>query len=500
MKIAIIGAGVAGLAAAIRLQKAGNQVFVYEKAGKAGGKLSEASIAGCRFDLGPSLFTLPELVEDLFKIAEEPITNYFSYKQLEVLTNYFYEDGTNIQAYAKPQKFAAEIANKTTDKAETILKFLEQSKQKYELTADIFLKQSLHKVSNFLNLKTLHSILNMGKLDAFRTMAAANQATFADQRVQQLFNRYATYNGSNPYQTPATLNIIPHLEYNIGAYIPAGGMYDITKALFKLAQKLGVVFQFDSQVEKIELIENQATQFNFFGKKHQIKGIKIGDKVENFDMVVSNADVVNTYRRLLPDLPAPEKTLNQPKSSSALIFYWAVNQTFAALDLHNIFFSANYQQEFEHLFVHKDIAQDPTIYINITSKYVQTDAPVGMENWFVMINVPNNSGQDWDLLIAEARKNIIAKLNRMLKTDLTSKIVGEMQLDPRTIESRTSSSQGALYGNSSNNRYAAFLRHANQSAEVKNLYFCGGSVHPGGGIPLSLLSGKIVADLIIGRK
>ncbi len=496
MKIAIIGAGVAGLSAAIRLQKAGHEVVVYEAAAKAGGKLSEATLAGCRFDLGPSLFTLPELVEELFALAQEPIEQYFAYQPLPVLTHYFYEDGTLLHAYAQPEKFAQEIANKTNEKAETILRFLEKSKEKYDLTANIFLKQSLHKLTNFLNFKTLYALLNVGKLDAFRTMAAANATEFADSRVQQLFNRYATYNGSNPYETPATLNIIPHLECNIGAFIPKGGMYAITKALFNLATKLGVVFHFNQKVEQIVTSPRKTIGFNFGKNYQQIEGIKIGEKVEKFDAVVSNADVVNTYRRLLPHLPAPDKLLNQPKSSSALIFYWAVNQEFANLDLHNIFFSANYEKEFEAIFKHRTLYEDPTVYINITSKYVATDAPKGMENWFVMINVPNNSGQDWDKLIGEAKQNIIKKLNRLLKTDLASKIVGEMQLDPRTIESRTSSSQGALYGNSSNNRYAAFLRHANFSKTIKNLYFCGGSVHPGGGIPLSLLSGKIVADLV----
>jgi phytoene desaturase len=490
MKIAIIGAGVAGLATAIRLQKQGNQVTVFEAAPQAGGKLSEAYLAGCRFDLGPSLFTLPELMEEIFEIAGEPIANYFSYQQLDIITKYFYEDGTIINAYADSEKFAQEIANKTTDKAETVIKFLKNSQEKYNLTNDIFIRQSLHKFSNFLNFKTLHSLLNVGKLDVFRTMAQANAATFVDTRTQQLFNRYATYNGSNPYETPATLNIIPHLEYNIGAYFPTNGIYDITKSLYNLAIKLGVIFHFNSKIQKIVLDD----------KNKRAIGLEIANQIEKFDSVVSNVDVVNTYRTLLPNAKQPEKILNQPKSSSALIFYWAMNQEFKELDLHNIFFSANYQKEFEHLFEHKNIYQDPTVYVCIGSKKVPTDAPEGMESWFVMINVPNNSGQDWESLIKEARNSVISKLSRILKIDIASKIAAEMQLNPVTIESRTSSSQGALYGNSSNNKYAAFLRHANFSSEIKGLYFCGGSVHPGGGIPLCLSSAKIVADLVAETK
>jgi phytoene dehydrogenase-like protein len=207
-------------------------------------------------------------------------------------------------------------------------------------------------------------------------------------------------------------------------------------------------------------------------------------------------DIYPTYKKLLPKVKHPEKILVQEKSSSALIFYWGINKQFAELDLHNILFTENYQAEFEYIFNKKTIYADPTIYINITSKYKPDDASAGCENWFLMINTPNNQGQNWDELIAEARKNIVSKLNRLLKTDIEKYIVTENILDPRSIESKTSSHLGALYGNASNNRYAAFLRHKNFSSNIKGLYFCGGSVHPGGGIPLCLNSAKIAAGLI----
>jgi phytoene dehydrogenase-like protein len=198
----------------------------------------------------------------------------------------------------------------------------------------------------------------------------------------------------------------------------------------------------------------------------------------------------------LPTLKAPEKTLNQPRSSSALIFYWGINRTFPDLHLHNIFFSQDYKQEFEHIFRHKTVSADPTVYVNITSKFTKTDAPENAENWFVMVNVPHNQGQDWDQLIAETRQNVLQKLSKHLETDLQNHIACEQTWDPRGIELETGSVGGALYGSSSNNAMAAFLRHPNFKRQVKGLYFCGGSVHPGGGIPLCLLSAKIVSNLI----
>jgi diapolycopene oxygenase len=211
--------------------------------------------------------------------------------------------------------------------------------------------------------------------------------------------------------------------------------------------------------------------------------------------VVSNMDVTPTYRRLLRGQKAPEKILRQERSSSALIFYWGIKRSFPQLGLHNIFFSNNYKKEFQDIFNGVVPAADPTVYVNITSKDVPADAPAGCENWFVMVNVPEHKGQDWQKLIPAYREVIKRKLEPLLGADLTSVIENESTLTPLDIEFKTSSLGGSLYGTSSNNRYAAFLRHANESSRIKDLYFCGGSVHPGGGIPLCLLSAKIVSEI-----
>jgi phytoene desaturase len=490
---AVIGAGIAGIAAAIRLAHKGYQVQVFEANAYPGGKLSEFELDGYRFDAGPSLFTLPDQVEELYRLCDRNPADYFQYIKLPVICEYFYEDGTRLTAHADPAAFAEEIARKTTEKKETVLSFLRDSHEKYDLTANLFLHRSLHKASTWLNPDAFRGYLNIRKLDVFRSMNEANQSRFRDSKVVQLFNRYATYNGSNPYQSPATLNIIPHLEYNIGAFFPKEGMYGITKSLAALAESLGVQFYYNAPVREI------------LGNGKRVAGIKLApdaaakpglDAELPFEIVFSNMDVVNTYRRLLPRHRQPDFLLNQPKSSSALIFYWGIRKQFPQLDLHNIFFSGDYRKEFDHLFNQKTLTDDPTVYINITSKYKSDDAPASCENWFVMINAPNNSGQEWDLMINKARQDIIAKLSRLLGTDISLLISCEAILDPRTIESRTSSSQGALYGNASNNRYAAFLRHSNKSSRLKGLYFVGGSVHPGGGIPLSLLSAKIATGMM----
>ena len=166
------------------------------------------------------------------------------------------------------------------------------------------------------------------------------------------------------------------------------------------------------------------------------------------------------------------------------------------MDLHNIFFSKDYKEEFKAIFEEQTVSDDPTVYVNITSKDIAADAPTGCENWFVMINTPADKGQDWDAITHSIRERFIKKINLILGVNLEDYIVEEDFLTPPLIQQKTKSHQGALYGSSSNDRMAAFLRHPNFSQQIKNLYFCGGSVHPGGGIPLCLLSAKIVSDQI----
>ena len=483
-KATVIGAGLAGIASAIRLACKGFTVEVFESNGYAGGKLSEFEQGAYRFDAGPSLFTMPQYVDELFTLAGKKASDYFEYQKLDEICNYFWDDGIRLTAFADVKKFGEEVEKNTKATAEELRAYLDKSATIYDITHQVFLEKSLHLLSTYTNTNTAKSFLRFGQIDAFRTMAKANQSFFSDKKMSQYANRFATYNGSNPYQAPATLNIIPHLEQNLGAYFPKGGMYSITRSLVKLAEDLGVKFHYNHRVDEIVVTGGK------------VKGINAGQQFYKSDLVLSNMDVYFTYKHLLKDQKQPQKILKQERSSSALIFYWGVKKQFKELGLHNIFFSKDYQAEFNAMFKAQNIHSDPTVYINISSKMQPNDAPAGCENWFTMINVPNNTGQDWDTLIADARKNIINKLNKNLNIDFEKLIENESILDPRTIESRTSSFRGSLYGTSSNNQFAAFLRHANFSKSIKNLYFVGGSVHPGGGIPLALLSAKIVGDMI----
>ena len=483
-KCAVIGAGISGIAASIRMRNKGYDVTVFEANPFPGGKLSTETNKGYRFDMGPSVFTMPHYVDELFLLSGKEPRNHFNYIHLDTVYRYFYEDGTMLDAYHGKEKFATQLAELTSDKKEDIINYLNRTETIYKLTEEVFLQNSLHRLRNFFTWPVFRGFLNFGKIGAFDTMHGANKKSFRDQRLVQVFNRYATYNGSSPYLSPATLNVIAHVEIVKGAYYPVGGMFSITDSLVNLAQDIGVKFRFSTPVREIVINNRRAT------------GVRTDQGIENFDVVISNMDIYNSYRKLMPEVSKPKRSLNQPKSSSGIIFYWGIKKEFSQLGLHNIFFAKNYEEEFDSIFSKKTIYHDPTIYVNITSKHTPTDAPPGCENWFSFINVPNNSGQDWDKLVAEARGHMIRKVNRILNTDIEPHIESELVFDPRVIENRTSSAFGAIYGNSSNNKFAAFLRHANFSKEIKGLYFCGGSVHPGPSIPLCLLSAKITTGLI----
>ncbi len=487
-KIIIIGSGIAGLAVATRLVVQGFSVEVYEKNATPGGKLGLLQKDGYRFDTGPSLFTQPHHIEEMFELAKEEISSYFSYKALPVTCQYFFSNGKKITAYSDAKLLGKELKNVLQEKENKLANYLYNSGKIYRKIASVFLNNSLHKKATWFHPRIIKAISALRPAFLLRTLNAYNSKTFKSQEAIQLFNRYATYNGSNPYKAPAMLSVIPHLEFNEGIWYPKGGMISIASGLYNLAIKKGVQFHFNKSVDRIIYTE---------GKIH---GIVINDQNIFADAVVSNADIYFTYKNLLQHFPKAKRLLKQERSSSALIFYWGISKKFDQLQLHNIFFSKDYKKEFQYIFDKKELQPDPTVYVNITSKEEENHAPVDCENWFVMINVAANIGQDWSIIKEKARQLIINKINENLGVEIDSLIVTEELLDPVGIEENTSSFMGSLYGTSSNSRLSAFFRHPNYSSDIKNLYFCGGSVHPGGGIPLCMQSAKITADLISKNK
>ena len=479
----VVGSGIAGLASALGLSAKGYKVQVFEANSYLGGKLTHLTLGSYRFDAGPSLFTMPHFVEELFLLFNKNPHDYFTYYTCDTACHYFFDDGTFLPFYVNLEKTIESVENNLKINGDPLKKHFKKSKFIYEKTNKVFLENSLHKTKTYLNKEIISSILALPSLSIFKTMNQANEEALNHPKLVQIFNRYATYNGSNPYQAPGILNIIPHLEHGFGSFFPTKGMHSITTSLLRLAEEMGVEFHTNARVDEI-VVENK-----------KIVGIKSKGQLFESDIVFCNSDIKPAYKNLLRTSKKPKKTLAQEPSSSAMIFYWGIKKQFAQLDLHNIFFSKDYKQEFDAIFSKSSVCEDPTVYIHVSSKLVKEDAPLNGENWFVMVNVPYNSGQDWESMRMKIRKDVLAKISKQLGENIEELIEEEDYLDPIRIENRTSSFGGALYGASSNDRMAAFFRHPNFS-KIDGLYFVGGSVHPGGGIPLCLLSAKIATGLV----
>jgi phytoene desaturase len=480
MKCAIIGSGIAGIASAIRLRLLGHEVDVFEANAVPGGKIREHREHGFRFDMGPSVFTMPELVNELFELAGKKRSEYFQYEKLDPSFRFFFDDGTQLDWASGMQGLTQEIISKTKEGREDIQKYFDDAALKHSITKEVFMENSLHIAANYFSKPFLLGMTKLHKVGAFTSMNKKNSSLFSDNRIIQLFNHFALYVGSNPLVAPSTLNIITHIISQSGTYLPSQGMFSVVRALVKLAEELGVKFRFQSRVDEIEISDQQ------------VVGIKVNGEQLAFDRVVSNMDIYFTYHKLLPNQKKPSVILSQPKSSSIIGFLWGMNGTHPNLEVHNMLFAKERDDEYKDLFDRGTIGSDPSTYICISSKRNKEDAPAGKENWFVHTTAPNMNGQDWDRLVEQTRQNIIRKIERMLGKPIQNQIECEKIISPPTIENDYSSAFGAIYGNSSNGKLAAFLRHPNFSRSIKGLYFVGGTVHPGAGVPMCLNSAKIL--------
>jgi len=355
-KAIIIGSGIGGLSSAIRMSVKGYAVDVYEANKSYGGKMRQTKKKGFRFDMGPSLLTMPEKIDELFLLANKNPRDYFQYKKLDEGCRYFYDDKTIIRGYTDLDKFASELHDKAGVAKNITKNHIKKNTFIFDSTSFLFLEKSLHKLKTYLSFKVFIAFLKLPFLQLFQSMHSANSSRFKSEKAIQIFNRFATYNGSNPYKAPAILNSISALEFNKGAFYPNLGMFTIAKALYSLATDLGVKFYFNTIVEKISVNDGVA------------EGVFVLNNLHKADVIICNQDIYFVYKKLLPKKFTIKRVLKQERSSSALIFYWGIKKEFSSLQLHNILFSNNYEEEFKMLSENKEVYKDPTIYINITSK------------------------------------------------------------------------------------------------------------------------------------
>jgi phytoene desaturase len=484
--VIIIGAGLGGLSAACRLAKSGFSVTIFEKNETIGGKINYVEAEGYKFDTGASLLTMRHVLDELFVFCGKRIEDYLEIVRCEPICRYFWSDGTRLDASDDLRKTEKEIEKIEPDDAANFRRYLADSRRKYEIAAKTFLAHGLNDLPQLLRPKYLKDLLAISTL---KTLDAHNRGYFSSPKVRQLFNRFATYNGSSPYQTPATFALIPHVEFGLGAWYARGGMYEIPKALERLARELGVKIYTESAVEQI-VIEN--------GKAI---GVSTGGEITAADFVIANSDAVETYRNLIDKnerkIFTDEKLKKREPSCSGFVLLLGAKKKYPRLAHHNIFFSDDYKAEFDAIFREKRPAANPTIYVCATSRTDETQAPEGHENLFVLINAPYTSDKtNWEKEKRNYRDSIIKKLENFGLSGLNNSIDFERIITPEDFERKYNANKGSIYGVSSNGIFSAFLRVPNKARDIENLYFAGGATHPGGGIPLVLLSGKMAAEMI----
>ncbi len=501
--VIVIGGGVGGLSAAIRLATAGVRVTLLEKNATVGGKLNLWQVPHprrpgerpFRFDTGPSLLTLPFVFEQLFAAAGEVLADHLDLVRLDPIARFVWPDGATFELKADAAGTAAEVARFAPADAAGWRDFYAVGRGIWDRTADLFLYHSPEQVlagDGFDPRRGLAMLTVPFRIGMFSRFSKRVDKHVKHPRLRELLYQYATYSGASPFRAPATLAVIPHAEQHFGGWYPRGGMYRIAEALASLAAKLGVEVHTDCPVKRV-IVENGTAA-----------GVLLDDGTERrADAVIANSDVVHTYRRMIP--PADRRRYPDAKldklepGGSGVVLLLGVEGTYPQLAHHTKFMPADYTSDLTAMFETHTTPADPCIYVAATTRTDPTQAPDGCENLFVLASAPALDGKtDWATAGPAYRDQLVDTLERRWGlTDLSKRIVVEKRYTPADLAGVYNANAGSIYGLGSNSRRAAFLRPPNRDRDVRRLYFAGGATHPGGGLPLVALSGKIVSELVL---
>ena len=483
-KVVVIGAGVGGLASAIRCAVAGRQTTLLEARPSVGGKLNVLQDAGFTWDTGPSLLTMPWVLDELLQATGSSLAAELDVISLPSACRYFWQDGTVFDAHASLPDLLESIRSISPQDAHAFVDFLAYAGKIWNLTADPFLYKPF---DGFKSMNNGSLLKRTWQLDGLRTMDQAVRSYFSHPYLQQVMNRFATYNGSSPYRTPATFNTIAWAEFALGAYYPRGGMYGITQMLERTARRVGVDVVVNAPVAEISH-HNGA-----------VRGVCTtnGTYYDATD-VICNVDPQIAYEHFIPGAQRRAERLKKRElSMSGMAILWGLDRAYPHLDHHNVCFSPDYRAEFADIDAGR-IHDLPSIYLNHTMNTDPSHAPVGGQNLFALVNVPPQRGtMDWDHIADAYVDRVIDRLASFGMADLRERIVVQHVYTPDDFAERYNAPGGAIYGLASNARMSAFLRPLQRDRELRGLVFCGTGTHPGGGVPLAVLSRKHAASYVV---
>ena len=485
-RVVVVGGGLGGLAAAIRCAVAGRPTTLIEARPNVGGKLNIVRDQGFVWDIGPSLLTMPWVLDDLLRVAGSSLAAELDVVSLPSACRYLWADGTRFDAMASLPALIQSIAAINSRDVGNFMRFMQYSQQLWDLSADQFLYTPMTGWQSLLDWRVLR---DGWRLDGLRTMDVAVRNFFESPQLQQVMNRFATYNGSSPYRTPATFNLIAWAEFGLGAFYPRGGLYRIAEVLHATAQRVGVDIRTATAVTGIQ------------HQQGRVSGVTTSDgETIATQRVISNVDPQVTLAKLLDGGARRAQRLAQRElSTSGFVVLWGLRQRYDQLDHHTICFSPDYRAEFADTDAGR-LHDTPTIYLNHTVGYDLDHAPVGGQNIFALVNVPATRGSqiDWPNVAAQYADQLVSQLEtRFGLAGFRQNIVVQHILTPHDLAQRYNAPGGSIYGLASNSTLSAFMRPPQRDPQIAGLYYCGGGTHPGGGIPLALLSGKHAAQLVV---
>jgi phytoene desaturase len=471
----VIGSGVAGLANAALLASKGHSVTVYEQSATYGGKIGQIDLDGSLFDTGPSVCTDPDVIDAVYKRCKVNPRDYWQYEKLTETIRYFWPDD-NFE-YIMPMgrtQIERSLVHTFKERPKKIRKYFAKTEDSYRKVARHYLDRPI----SFTSLLSPKIAIRAVKLVPLlvQSLHVRNSRYFLNKKTVQLFDRFASYSGSDPYRTPAISGYAGIVELCDGVYFPKGGMRAIADGLYQLCVDKGVKFVFNQRVSGIVVSDGVATH------------VRTSKQTNSCDIVVYDGDAVRLHE-LLGDATI-HKSLSSERSTSAIVFYWKVRGNYKKLGLHNILFSQDYAREYSDL-QRGELPDDPTIYINITCKKDKTLSERGTENWFVMINVPAGTK---DVAVLRAKEIVKDKIEKYLGGYVT--VLEEDYLSPSKLDAATGAWQGAIYGQANNSLQSVLRRPKNKVNGIDNVYRIGGTAHPGGGIPLAVRSAIITSELL----
>ena len=482
MKTAIIiGAGVGGLAASINMARAGVKVRLYERGATVGGKLREVDVGGQAVLAGPSVFTMRWIFDELF---DGKLADYVTLRPVDPLCRHFFADGSQLDLFTDEARSRAAIeAFAGKRDADGYLKYRKHAAKIFEVVRGPFMENAVPSLFDFMSPRALWQ---MAQIDSMRSLWRALEEFFVDPRLRQLFGRYATYNGSSPYHAPATLAVIAHVENAYGIFAVEGGIVRLAEALRRRAEELGVVIACNADVDEI-VVEPTGGPL---ATSLRARGVRVDGAVQWADCVIANCDVADAYGRLLGRAATKPRRKYEAEELSLSAYVLLAVGARAPMELlhHNVFFSRDYKREFEELIAERRPPEEPTVY-------VCAEAP---ERHFILTNAPpldeRGARIDWSIETSHCR----ARIERVLaRHGWTLTPTATHEIAPPDFAARFPGSRGAIYGLASNARLAAFKRPANTLPGIGGLYFCGGSVHPGAGLPMVALSARIATRLAL---